>query len=262
MRMYKLLFRQLLAFAADRGITQAASLDLTTLTEFRAGWKIGALTASKKLERLRSIFKFALQRKMVAENYALGLTAPEVKQAPTLPFPKDEMTRILKAAESDKVDPRVKAFILTMWHSGLRISDTATLSTDSLKGNRLTLHQAKTGEPVSVLIPQFVVDALLSVKHRNPNYFFWSGVSKLATTTGFWRARIAKVFKLAKIVGGHAHRFRDTFAVSLLEAGVSLENVSTLLGHRSVRVTEKHYAPWVKTRQDALDRALQTALQV
>jgi hypothetical protein len=62
------------------------------------------------------------------------------------------------------------------------------------------------------------------------------------------------------VLNGHTHRFRDTFAVSLLEAGVSLENVSTLLGHQSLRVTQKHYAPWVRTRQDALDRAVEAAL--
>jgi hypothetical protein len=27
-----------------------------------------------------------------------------------------------------------------------------------------------------------------------------------------------------------------------------------LLGHKSQRITEKHYSPWVRTRQDALDR--------
>jgi site-specific recombinase XerD len=72
------------------------------------------LTASKRLERLRSLYKFAMQRKMVAENFALSLAAPKVRQNPTLPFPKDEIEKILKAAESDKVDKRVKTFILTM----------------------------------------------------------------------------------------------------------------------------------------------------
>jgi integrase len=46
--------------------------------------------------------------------------------------------------------------------------------------------------------------------------------------------------------------FRDTFAVEMLLAGVPLEQVSMLLGHKSVKITEKHYAPWVKARQEQL----------
>jgi integrase/recombinase XerD len=38
--------------------------------------------------------------------------------------------------------------------------------------------------------------------------------------------------------------FRDTFAVELLLAGVPIDQVSLLLGHSSVKVTEKHYAPF------------------
>ena len=40
----------------------------------------------------------------------------------------------------------------------------------------------------------------------------------------------------------HAHMFRDTFAVELLNKGVPIDRVSLLLGHSSVKVTEKHYA--------------------
>jgi hypothetical protein len=40
---------------------------------------------------------------------------------------------------------------------------------------------------------------------------------------------------------GVAHRLRDTFSVSLLERGVSIEIVATLLGN-SVKVCEHHYA--------------------
>lgn len=49
------------------------------------------------------------------------------------------------------------------------------------------------------------------------------------------------------------NRFRDTFAVELLLSGVPIERVSILLGHSSVRITEKHYAPWVRDRQVQLE---------
>jgi site-specific recombinase XerD len=40
--------------------------------------------------------------------------------------------------------------------------------------------------------------------------------------------------------------------VDLLEKGAPLEEVSKLLGHESIK-TERHYAKWVKGRQDRLD---------
>lgn len=53
--------------------------------------------------------------------------------------------------------------------------------------------------------------------------------------------------------------FRDTFAVELLLAGVPIDQVSLLLGHSSVKVTEKHYAPFVKARQAQLAQSARMA---
>ena len=64
---------------------------------------------------------------------------------------------------------------------------------------------------------------------------------------------------MAGIKDGHPHRFRDTFSVELLLAAVPTEDVSVLLGHSSVRITEQHYAPWVKSRQQRLDADLERA---
>src|SRR2546430_9853385 len=58
---------------------------------------------------------------------------------------------------------------------------------------------------------------------------------------------------LAGVPGRHAHRLRDSFSMELLLAGVPIERVSILLGHQSVRITEKHYAPWVWARQEQLE---------
>ena len=76
---------------------------------------------------------------------------------------------------------------------------------------------------------------------------------------GTWRKRLARLFELAEVHKGHAHRFRDTFAVELLLSGVPMERVSVLLGHQSIRITEKHYSPWVRSRQEQLEADLRQA---
>jgi integrase/recombinase XerD len=53
--------------------------------------------------------------------------------------------------------------------------------------------------------------------------------------------------------------FRDTFAVELLLAGVPLDQVSLLLGHSSVKITEGHYAPFSKARQEQLAASVKLA---
>jgi hypothetical protein len=70
---------------------------------------------------------------------------------------------------------------------------------------------------------------------------------------------LAALFELSKVKDAHPHRFRDTFAVELLLSGVPIERVSILLGHQSVRITERHYAPWVRSRQEQLEADLANA---
>jgi integrase/recombinase XerD len=64
---------------------------------------------------------------------------------------------------------------------------------------------------------------------------------------------LRELFRASGMPNGHPHMLRDTFAVHLLSAGVPLEEVSKALGHKSILITEKHYAPWVKSRQNRLD---------
>jgi hypothetical protein len=56
--------------------------------------------------------------------------------------------------------------------------------------------------------------------------------------------------------------FRDTFAVELLLAGVPMDQVSLLLGHTSIKTTERHYAPFVKARQLQLQESVRNAWKV
>jgi integrase/recombinase XerD len=57
----------------------------------------------------------------------------------------------------------------------------------------------------------------------------------------------------------HPHMFRHTFAVEMLLAGVPIDQVSLLLGHSSVKTTERSYIPFVKARQIQLQKSVRAA---
>jgi len=81
-------------------------------------------------------------------------------------------------------------------------------------------------------------------------YWFWTEQGSVETSQKKWSEASADLFGKAQVIGGHPHRFRDTFAVELLKSGTPIERVSILLGHASVRVTERHYNPWNRARQE------------
>lgn len=149
--------------------------------------------------------------------------------------------------------------MLLLRYSGLRLGDAISLTTDRIKGNRLFLYTQKTGVPVHTVLPDFVLKALDKAPKVTQQHYFWNGANKVEIIVGSWRRRLARLFELAEVPNGHPHRLRDTFAVELLLAGVPIERVSILLGHQSVRITERYYAPWVRSRQEQLEADLTNA---
>jgi site-specific recombinase XerD len=255
LRKYRQLVKQMKAFAAAEGLRYIKEWeDLELVRRFRQSWRDTGNTVVKKLERLRAFFRFAVDSEWIEKNPAAKMKCPTVKQSPTMPFTQEEMVAILAACDHYNGNKkRLRALILLLRYSGLRIGDAVRLPRDRITGARLFLYTQKTGVPVLCPLPEFVVEALNCFEPMNRTYFFWSGDSGRDGVARTYMGRLRKIFKLAKVADGHAHRFRDTFATELLLAGVPLERVSVMLGHSSVKVTEKHYSPWVRARQEQLE---------
>lgn len=104
-----------------------------------------------------------------------------------------------------------------------------------------------------VPLPPKVVSALDAIGARDFTFSTGSGKVKMWTTE--WEERLKKVFVLAGLPKAHSHMLHDTFSVNLLRKGRTIEGVAALLGN-TVGVCEKHYAPWVESRQHALEEAV------
>jgi site-specific recombinase XerD len=246
------LLAQLQSFADARRVVKLKDVSVDFARVFRGSWKDGSISSAKKLERLRAFFRFCVLSGWMASNPAQSVAPPVIKTPPTLPYTEKELAAILQNA----TDPRWHALIQVLRWSGLRIGDAMELTADKLHGSRLFLRTEKTGVNVFVPLPDYVV-AELAALPKYGGYFFWKreGESKVDTATGNARRALRKIFKNAGIKRGHPHRFRDTFSVALLEKGVTVETVATLLGN-SAKICAKHYAPWVKSLQDNLERAV------
>jgi len=258
LRKYRLMLRHLEEFAAKKGFLYLKQFDGETLREFRDSWELSPRTSLKKLERVKAFFRFASENDWIGTNPARLVRGPaNIRDTQKLPFEPAEIERILEACRKIRLqgcsNDQLLALVQILRYSGLRIGDASVLTIDRFKENDLYLYTQKSGTHVYVPLPPFVMNMVRTIRLRHGQYLFTGPESvRMETASDLWRRKLAQVFTKAQIQGGHPHRFRHTFAVELLKKGVPMEEVSILLGHSSVRITEKHYASWVQARQDIL----------
>ena len=187
---------------------------------------------------------------------------PKVRPTKIQVFTPEEIEQILwacdlystKGAYGAGNRKRMRAFILLLRYSGLRIRDVVTLEKARIDSEgRLFLHTSKSGTPVVLPLPAIVLTALSAVPNIG-RHFFWSGNGLPKSCVSDWQRSLRKLFKLAGIKG-NAHMFRHTLATELLTKGVPLETVAAILGN-SAKIVEKHYAHFVKAWQLELENAV------
>lgn len=240
------------------------SLSVDDVRKLREGWKLAPITMQKRMEMVRKFFSFCEDSDWIEKNPAKKVAMPAAEFIPTLPFSEEEMEKILWAAEYIRVaHPKIPettakkllALVLLMRWSGLRISDACMFRKSYLNKGKIFLRQEKTKQSVWVPVPDDVT-AALDACHEGDDRLFYNGKGKPKSCITEWQQRLRLVFDFAGLPDGHSHRLRDTFAVALLEKGTPIEHVSKLLGHKSIKTTQKHYAPHVKSLQDALEAAV------
>lgn len=258
---FRLLFRQMKGFAKTEGLVYASDFNVNSVRQFRQSWPNKNFAARKKLEATRAFFRFCQQSGWIPINPAAVLKPGRTVDPEIIPITKAEFDKILRACETypDKENRiRLRALVLVMWYTGLRVRDVVTLKKDRIKNGKLFLRTAKTGTDVFCPLPQVVIETLDQIGSEN-GYYFWSGQSKPKSAVGNYQRALKTLFGLAGVPRVHAHLFRHTFATEMLLAGNSLETVATLLGHTSTRVTERSYSHWIKGRQEKLEEAVKNS---
>jgi integrase len=261
-KLKNLLETRLLRWCEDRGFQLLKQLDVDALRQFQASWNDGALSAQKNIERLRGFFRFCCDAGWMQKNHAKALKPPKAAglSERVKVFTADEIKKILKACDRYPTlnafgydnPERVRAFVLALRYTGLRIGDCIGLKRSHLEGDRLFLRTLKTGAQVYVPIPK-ELEGQLEMIESGSEYFFWTGNGKRDSAVSVWERTLRRLFALAS-VKGNPHMYRHTFATDLLIRGVPIEDVAILLGHSSPVITAKYYAHFVKARRERLEQ--------
>jgi integrase/recombinase XerD len=285
---YETTARKLRSWAQSKNFTLLSQIKTDALEEWKTQWKpkakhpddrMGKTTAGRHLEKVKAFCTYCQRMGWIKASPAHGIKAIKPDATETLPLLGGRYEQVLAATykydddmrPDDRYGQELRALIELMRWSGLRISDALTVAKNRIVGNRFTLRTVKNGTKLTVVIPDHVVAALHALPSRpgvDPRYFFWSGRSEIKSLTGQWQRKLGRLNKYLSMVDYesrplqfHSHQLRDTFAVSHLLAGTSMQDLSSMLGHKSVRVTEKHYAPWVPERQAQLEDKMTEALK-
>ena len=207
-----------------------------TLRTFRASWKDNNLAALKKLERMRSFCRFGTRERIgfAGESSCQNQQSESHLAADTSFLAGRDGLRIL-AAVAKRIEEcqshgrdnarRLRALVLLLRYSGLRIGDAVGCSVERLANGKLRLYAQKTGTHVHCPLPEFVVKELGAIPKKSERYWFWTGNGKLETAVADWQGRLLDVFTDLKI-----EEFARTHKITTDEARKQIGKV-TADGH-------------------------------
>ena len=157
--------------------------------------------------------------------------------------------RVLSSSDIEKLldattNLKYKAMFAIMYSSGLRISEVIRLRYEDVSRTNMQIyiHESKTHTARYAILSQRALDILTE-------YWFKCGRPKDILFPNQWtggfltasgpRLELKKSVKRAGLPDDiHSHCLRHSFATHLLEDGVDIRYIQTLLGHRSPKSTE------------------------
>jgi len=184
--------------------------------------------------------------------YAVTLNRPvEVKWIP-VPRRKIRLPVVLSGTEVatllDAVQcPKYHAIISAMYAGGLRISEACSLKVEDIDTKRMVLRITGKGdnERLTLLSHRLLKELRTYWRDHRPgrdDTFLFPG-SKPGNFISTGSARV--VFRKAAVDAGirrgvTPHSLRHSFATHLIEMGVGITIVKALLGHKSLKTTERY----------------------
>ncbi len=245
---------QLAGYLFGLGISAVDEVTSQHLSDFIAKLtdegKLAQKSVSRKINSIKSFFKYLATREVVDTNVAQILVHPKLESKEPKILSQIEYMAL---REVSRRDLKLYTMVETLLQTGIRISELAGLETTHLDlGESSTMFIPKRESQKERVIP-------LTKKAKQTLITYLANLSERQGTDGFLfatrsgksilirniRASMERLFKRAGLKDVTVNDLRHTFTAYQLANGVSLQTVCRVCGHKTLATTQK-YLKYIK----------------
>jgi len=244
---------------AGKTLENLTRSDIEAYVEAEQDRGLSILSVDGKIRGLYPFISFLVTQNMAAPSILEHRL--QVKKPETLPraIPPDDLAKLLAALD----DIRDRAMVLLLLRTGMRIGELLELTVMdiNLVDHQITIYIGeKNYQGRVVYFGEDAGEALLAwldIRDPSRNYLFYGRKDQPLSYVAAWY-RISACLKKAGL--SHKpyspHCLRHTFATEVLNAGMRLEVVQQLLGHKDIEMTRRYARLSDSTREEEYFRAM------
>jgi len=258
-----MVIRQFLTFLKDIGKEQIETIDredISAFVEHEQDRGLRPTSVSLQLQVLYAFFNYLVDHDVLHPDILKRKIHVKVPN----PLPRAIDPEDVKEFLDVPKDPRDDAMILILLRTGMRIGELLDLRVKDLNVKEQTIEIFEAQKNRTGRVVYLSEDALAAVKKwlrlRKPHiqYLFYGPSGRPLT---YPAARNVFMKYLDKAGLSHKdytpHCLRHTFASEMLNAGMSLQNLQSLLGHNCIEMTRRYARLTDNTRREQYYKAME-----
>lgn len=231
---YVSMFEHFINFYKDVDLLSITERDIKKYLKYLVDKNV---SYSRQNQSINAI-KFYYEMVLGLPNRYYHIDRPRKQETLPVVLSVKEVQNILNAVTNIKH----KAILMTIYSAGLRISELLDLKIGDIQSDRglIFVRNSKGNKDRTTLLGNKTLDILrIYYKAYRPKDYLFEGMNGGQYSSSSIQQLIKKLIKRLGIPKKvTAHTLRHSFATHLLEKGVNLRYIQTLLGHSSPKTTE------------------------
>jgi len=203
--------------------------------------KLSPATANKHLALCKAMFTYAVENEFLEQSVAKGIKTFKENNQRTRYLSEDECRRFITASKKESNQDAAQLFLLLL-STGMRLGEALNAKFEDFDETTSSLYlpETKSGMGRHVKLNDVALDIFTAQlkKHAAVGYVFHGkniNASMSRPARVFYR-----ILKEAGIEGLRIHDLRHSFSSILIQNGAYMYELKTILGHSSIKVTERY----------------------